>query len=546
MKKELARNIKYILENFEDLNFKPQDLKKLQDTLNFVKAKIQQQIIFLELESNEEVRTELVSALDYLRRRKEELGRAKSEKEEELEFKYPEFEATEIDPTVSTALQEQVEVNRKNKYLREKGKAEKEHKKSIPTIEAEIKEISKRILILEGLESEIEIPDEFIKNFLTQEDMEVEEKKQKLINICAINMGTVIRNPREPIMASIGNKPLFEKKSKGYVYNPEAVNEFLEIARDEELARKLTEYKKARESSFWAKDRLDRAKSRAYCASTRRNELNEQGEFSQEIVQAILNMIKLVRKVEKNYSNMPTIYNSNPLLRFFNRILSQRRENQNDKVFVKFLEKYKEYSSYLLYDEMIDIAESSISVDRDTSIRNERLASKLNELGMKKDDSKEFVKLYTWAKDKSSQDLLSEVDEHLLRVEAQVNNELQLAQSNYDKVKSDERIIFEQFSPRAKEMAERREYIYIDQYIDITYDAYEKTVTPYIASLMLEALVKSDNITNVEDAEKFGLVVTEEEIEEARRKSEQYVPVIAQYAKSVKEKVDSTKDEEAR
>lgn len=549
MKKNLAKNIKYILENFDSLDFTTEDLTKLQETLNFIKIKVQLEIIASELEGNEDLRGELLTTLDELRKRKEELEREKAQAEEYLEFKYPEFEAAKRDDEISTVLQERVEQKRRTEYETAKEKAQEEHAQTTPSIEAKIKEIESKIALLKGLEEQIETPDKFIAYFLEQESTtDLAQSKQNLINICANCMSIY-----DDIGEVFNGMRLFEHSSNGYIINPEAVEGFLEVARDEELIEELTEFRKIKKNTYREKGEVDKSQEKYDYISKRKRIFDENPELVAEVASSVKEMFGIVDVIQMNDTNLPVT--SNPFTKFFNNILRKQKMKKVNFAYEKFAEKFEGNSERIeedtkyncIYNSFESAAVGSTSkFDLGYESEEDILAHKLIEHGIDFFKAVRFSIMYVGSKDKTVQELISETDKYLEALQSYFGMELQAEKEKYEQTQENEEMAFKSLSPRGQEAAKLDSYIDLERYVTLTYPVSEGKVSPYVASLMLEALLKSSDVKTVEEAEKCGLTLTEEEINKAKQTANQSIPDVMEYVKKVKEKVDGTRDDDLR
>lgn len=258
MKIDYAKTIQYIRENFDDLKFTNEDLKKINDLLEYLRRETEMEIISGVVLNDPSVRTQIEEARKRLEERRTFLSEQKDSLDEQSQYK--EFVPRESVDGVSPAIQATVSDADKKRYDAEKSRWEREEK---PKIEKEIKTLSDMIDRLDGCIQSLDNPEKFIKEFLYKQlDQEISAQAfQKLVNHCATTMASGYMEMEA--MPGVGE--LFSKRKDvssnfdGYEINIDAVTKFLSLVRDPEMLEEASQYYDAY-SDYWnAQRRLSEA-----------------------------------------------------------------------------------------------------------------------------------------------------------------------------------------------------------------------------------------------------------------------------------------------
>lgn len=241
MKIDYAKTIKYIKENFDDLKFTGEDLRKINDLLEYLKREAEMEIISGVVLNDPSVRSQIEEAKTRLEERRKFLSEQRDSLEAQTQYK--EFEPRENVDGVSPAVQATAIDSDRKKYEAEKSKWEREEK---PKIEKEIKTLSNMINKLDGCIESLENPEKFIETFLGEQlKREISAQEfQKLVNHCATTMASGYMDMEA--MPGVGT--LFSKRKEvhsnfdGYEINLDAVTKFLSLVRDPELLEEVSQY----------------------------------------------------------------------------------------------------------------------------------------------------------------------------------------------------------------------------------------------------------------------------------------------------------------
>ena len=261
---DYADTIRYISDNLDKVNLTQEDLEAIKKTLSLIEAHVEQQIIETAVRNSPEIKRQLKEASAKIQAEMDTIRKRATA--EQSRMNYPEYTPQDIPETVPGIIVEGVE----NKKREEYNKNRDFYLASMgPEVGAELQRLKRLMDFYESVKPYIENPDKFIEEFLKQrfgEHGKDNPELQKLVDLCATNMAygymdmetsRVADKTKGEELPPMAGEPIFihtgNSNSEGYTINPDALSQFLELIRDENLVEELTEYDKV------VTEELDRA-----------------------------------------------------------------------------------------------------------------------------------------------------------------------------------------------------------------------------------------------------------------------------------------------
>lgn len=585
---DYVASIKYIKENFQDMNLTGADLEKLNKLLDLLKAQVQQEIISKVVQGDESVRQEIQEAKKTLEERKAFLSEQRDKVQEDLE--YPEFQAQEAEEGVAPVLQARTEKADKKRYSAKKEEWEKTKK---PHIEDEIRKLQDMIDRLSKCIESLDKPEEFIQSLLEQElNLDKNSQRyQELVNHCATTMASGYME-----MENVGGLgSLFSKTGQGnfdgYTINPEAVTKFLSVVRNPEMLKELRGLSNAY-AEYWQNQRCLASNEKTLkeeedkLSKTQiKKEIFDDPEISSDVEKRITSLLEKVidnMDIDRELSKLNLPVSNNFFSRLINNIrtrifpnttveakkseLLNRNVQNNQGISIEWSELVKKRNeddrfniSYMTYydvaAELNGRAPLSSHMMRTSDNREEvarfmylngRLAGKTLH---------EFVKEKSGL-DSKSIEMMKQTIEGQKEIVADLRTKTETSRENILKA-------FNELSPEAKALHDVKEGdlptpvgpidYWERKYVNADENLTRYNANPFVSSLILEALLKAGDIKTPEDAAKLGIEISPETIAKKRLEAEKisdeiktYTQGVAEQGKKLEEKYTEKDDEDAR
>lgn len=435
------------------------------------------------------------------------------------DLEYPEYQKPELDEEIAPGLQSQVESAENQQY---QSKRESWERKQKPNIERDIQTLSQIIAQLEGFEQSIGDSKEFIKQAL---DVNVnregiEQEYQRLMNICATNMAYGLS--METTRVGTDNSLFSHSGSSnfsGYTPNPQEISKFLDLIRDPELVSELNDYDVSR--------RIDNKIKRNIAEEQKKLEdeqklaqLITNPEICQEVETYIHRLSSLLERqntLSEEQRNLRLPEETSKLVTFFNRILGKTKK-QNSRIeevaaelrgvkeeIRQLYQQEKDNPNYaLVYNAYMEAIgrytreTSPYIIDR-TPMKTELNRIRNLEQMSQKRDLREFVNEYI-----NPQGIIDGLSQTIERLNAELSENQQVTETKYAAL-----------SDKGKDLVAQGIYMgdIKARYIDVSErDRYG--VSPFVSSLILETLMDAQNIKTPEDAKKYGIDISQGEIEQ--------------------------------
>lgn len=494
-------NVQYILDNFENLNLADNDLKTLKDTLSFLKLHAQQQIIEQSVLGNEDLKSKIADAQDSIRAKIEEISKNIDENEGKLD--YPEYEEKPKEDGVLDSLYEEAQKNERKDYDAAKFEFEYNDK---PIIQQKIEALKSSIERLEKLSTKLDDPEKFIGEVLTPND---NEEYNRLIDICATNMANGYME-----MEYYGNNPLFtrvENKDstspmKGYVPNPEAIDGFLKLIRDPELIKELEGHDKLLAAAKGNEKSLREAEKENQEVKDFDEMLNDPDSTCRDVEKLIREVGTLrhdKKEAQENLRKFQLPAKTNAFMRFIGKITGKTKKEQIQRdnlehdveAFDVKLGKINEdeHKSKLMqsptYAKYISLAERDINRDRNSNDSMEEF------LTYGHSNMHEYVQ-------SRSKSVCSTSENRLKEAEKKARESKEVLDESYGNL-----------TDEAKKLVDNGVGSYGLQSKYVTREARDRyRVSPFVASLSLEMLMKDRGIKSAKELEDIGIKLTLEDI----------------------------------
>lgn len=531
MSQNVWKNIKFILDNVELLNMRSEDLKQMKKMIYFFKLQVKQQIITDAVQgNNEETTKKIEEAKEYIERSKKEIEEEikKNREEQQRRIEIGEYEPKKLEIDVSGMLQDRVEEKRKEQYEFQKGLKEKLFEKKRRRLEKKEAFLSSRKEELERLEKCVQDPKAFIKTILDEELKSDGRSYKDLINICAIAMSRT--NDIMEVTRGNEEEPLFIRRNGDYIPNPEAIKNFIEFIRDEELLKELNEYYILKADIYRNNARIESKNSIIADAQDVLNAVNDE-KVSGKVEEYISTIHGLAREYfelsQKRASKSYLPVASNSVIRAFNTTFRSDKVRESEEVDENFnlinaIIK-KEYDKHM--EEMSKDSKYAevYTAYRRINARNEAVSGTVRVGRMSAKEGKELHQLYLLkerelSKGESLKDCVKRpIEKHIGDLEESVKKDKKSVM--YSKTRLEE--LYTTLTPEAKSYIENGGRSTVD--INTRYKLEEvgrNGVSPYIASLILEALMDEKGIHTIEDAEKMGIAISEEDMKIANERAE--------------------------
>ena len=163
MKKDIENNIKYILDNINNLDLSPINKEYIYKIIDLLKFQVRENLIFTSLSENEKLVKHIESVLKTLNEEEEKINKEIDKILNELDFKYDEYVPANTEDNIFPGLKAKFEENRKKLYESEKDKAEKDFEEKKIVIEDKLNELKAEKDTIKDLKEQIVSPKSFIE-----------------------------------------------------------------------------------------------------------------------------------------------------------------------------------------------------------------------------------------------------------------------------------------------------------------------------------------------------------------------------------------------
>ena len=517
---DLGSTVTYIFNNYETLkqSLSKKELIKLQQMLELASIQVESKIIENALNKDSDISMEIEETKKYIESRLADLERQKAELESKSE--YPEFQAEKKDESVPDFFQQQVEEKKRENYSEAKKIWET---KDLPQIEREIVELQRQIIELTSLQQHIDSPEGFVEKFVSKRYGKASQIKIKeLCDYCATTMADSYMSMEK---SPIDGKHLFThidtSNFKGYVPDFKRVEAFLGVIRNPDLCRELDDYgsfnlnvnKKEKEkeeahdllkyydlvSNALNKDlirtevegdisRLAELKNLQSEINSKKYALTEKPKGFMGFIRSFLNRKGNQQKLGEIYKQESQVTGELQVL-YRKEIAEKIHENTDYALIYDFYMGHdlleEEHTGF--YDKMPEDVERAVYLAKDGK-----------SIGMRKSAE-------------ASGDLNTKITNVRLRYE-NVKQEL-------DGMEAERAQKYDALSPEAKVVVDgNKDYSLTDlteKYVKAK-GAERYGNSPLVASLILEGVMRARKIETPEDAEKVGLTLSDEQMEQIK------------------------------
>lgn len=544
---DCAEMIKYCSENWLVLRskFAESDWHALQSALDVIKLSTISKIVECQATDSQEVLRQIEEAKSVLQAKIDSLE--KEIKAIPTDYTYEPYTPTETDKKVITSFKNVVEESQRRQYETAKESDVQEKKTNA---EREIRKLTEELEKLQQIGEKIDDPKEFIKEIvkshLAIKGYSYTKAYQELIDRCAMNMAygycdmESSRMPVEKDGKVFWDLPIFSStktfaSSSGYRINPEALKVFLDLIRDEDLCKELGAYDKKLEALLTSQQTQEVVMTQLSKVEEKQALLDDK-ELCKQVEATISHICELSNQRSEIYdqisqTNVPA--KTNPVSRFLAWVTGSQKkaeqkkeelEKKKSSIGAQISKAYEDYKNkaiedprfgklILLYEEAYqpeNASQRTIALPLISSIEFE---------GHFKDFDKRSESMIGPDKKYQSKSAfvrsalkLDEKHEKLKSRNDQISSEIQEKETV-------ERKAYEGLSPKIKELLEAAPNHrvpmsgIIGRYIEPSGQNSRYGISPFIASLVLEALFNMGNIKTAEDAQKYGINLDMSKIE---------------------------------
>ena len=535
MKKDIENNIKYILDNINNLDLSPINKEYIYKIIDLLKFQVRENLIFTSLSENEKLVKHIESVLKTLNEEEEKINKEIDKILNELDFKYDEYVPVNTEDNIFPGLKAKFEENRKKIYESEKDKAEKDFEEKKIVIEDKLNELKAEKDTIKDLKEQIVSPKSFIELKLKEElDTDTYNNNYKLLlNDCAISiLGVDIESEKAD--------KLFSFDGSNYVPNQDALLDYFEIGRNPELSNELKEFYESLKNITNNKNVAEKNDINYEEILNKREDIKEalyDKEATNLIEENLLNIHNLLNEIQKAYLSKVKVAldvittNSTPKtkLSFLDKLLKKDTDNNSesenntkqdeDLLINNLVDEYNKLQSILnfesnpknsiIYDFYINIAYSKISVE-EVKKNIEDISIKLTDLLDEK--SINDIGLICTFLDKYSFDDIHDIISSIINSKVdEAQNSYNENQKNLNEYESKEKQLFEGLSDKAKEYHNNfgSEYS-LGNFNNLS----DNIFSPLIASLILETIICIDDIKTPDDIHRLGISLSDDEIKE--------------------------------
>ena len=542
MKQSIEKNVKYILENIDDLDLSPIDKEYIDRIVKYLKFEVKYNQIHTNLIENEKLIKQIENTIKLLETQDEKLNKEIEKTNDDLTFKYDEFVPPENKAGIYAGLQAKVEKAKKKSYEEKREEAKKIFELQKPEIELKLKELENQKENITALREQIASPEFFINSILNDElnISDFNNNYQSLVNECA---KTILGKDKSTDKALL----LFDYDDvqKNYEPKKDELRSFFEFARNPELTDELVnfykELKEIKENKNLAEIKEESSEKKLSQREDIRAALYDKYE-QKSVEDKIFDIIVLIDKLkEENDIKDENIKekksekndNTNYFIKLFDKLKRKddeefeeedQKEEENKKTnkeveseiiecYTKLksstdFEKYPKAS--LIYEFYLNIAKTRIT---DDDILPNKNFLKSCEVILEDEALDEICLLYTFISEykfEEIHDIISQI----------IDNKVDEAQNIYSEDKrtltdteSAEKNLIDNLSEDAKKYHDTfgTEFS-IGTFNDLSVS--NKSCSPLVASLLIEIIAYLDKVKTPEDINKFGIEFTDEDIKE--------------------------------
>ena len=532
MKKNLESNVKYILDNLEDLDLSPVDKEYINKTINFLKFQVTNNLIHNNLIANERLLKQVENTLKHLEGEEKKLDKEIEKTNEELIFKFDDYVPLKAKDDIFQGLQAKVEESRLKQYNLEKEEAKNAFEQSRPASEKKLSELENKKNSVVGLKQIVATPENFIEAVVSK-DLDVSSYRniyQTLIKDCAESL--------------LGEDADSENAEKLFVYNEETktyepnkknLEEFFQYGRNQELSNelknfydRLKEIKHIRDAAEENEEESEEKLSKRVdikSALYDREELKavEDGIFD---IYVLFEQLKDINE-EKIEKTEETQNSQKQFPKLFDRLVKKEvpEEDEEDnadeeetETFNELVEAYtnlKNLTNYsinpkasIIYEFYLNIAKSKVD---EIVIKTNINAIKPSIYSLDNIVTDEIGLLYSFASNFKFEEIHEIIEEI-------IDSKVDEAQNSYTENKKDiteyeskEKELVENLSDKAKEYYEKfNKEFSIGNFNNLSSN--NSSLTPLVASLVLETALNIKDVKTSDDISKFGITFTDEDI----------------------------------
>ncbi len=534
---DYAETIRYISDNMDKVNLTQEDLEAIKRTLSLIKAHVEQQIIETAVRNSPEIKRQLDEAKEKVQKRMAELKEKAADAQSKM--KYPEYTPKDIPETVPGVIVEGVENKKRENY----NKNRDFYLASMgPEVEAELQRLNQLMDFYESVKPYTENPDRFIEEFLKNrfgEQGQDNPELQKLVDLCATNMAygymemetsrVADKNKGEELPPMAG-EPLFihtgKSNSDGYSINPDALSPFLDLIRDNDLVEELTRFDEVYTKGLELASRLTEK-------NTDLNELNESkkslenkelySEFEKTITSAA-DILEQQTSIDEQLYQLDLPANSNIFARAWGWLTGSSRANDQKREELKakkdaLIEQYNKlragYITRLNEDDPDFKKLNELYIFGITEHRpNEGFYSPTSNPDSDFYDLAQGVINYRSSKAHEDGTSIHAVVTEKSQLDTKISTlqeDINLNKNTYSQLIDERDAMYEKLSPKAKELTDKSPRGAVPmmgikkRYIEASKNDRYSDVSPFVSSLILEAIFKMHDIKTPQDADKFGI-----------------------------------------
>ena len=590
----IIRDLKYIKDNHEFLDFSENEIEKITEALQYIKVhaiyKIVQNGVKNDPKLIEQIETEISRYSKEIREMQEKLQNAQQERinlKKGTEFKYPEFVPPKRQEGIDEWLQNAVEQKHREIYEYEKAEAKKkfdlEHKEeyeSIQNLENSILKYQKSVANLSVLKEKYESKD--YKKFINTMKFtyNVSDKQyQNIINLCAEGMmykDDGIETERTPGK----QEELFIKKDngEGYIPNAEAIRNFTSFLDEhpqeiEEVNKIFEANDKINEKYMKISNLKKQIEEKEGIIESVQEEGKEYEEYLRDVSDKITEIKELRFKVDN--SRLPA-----KQMGFFARIFARIFKNKKvDKLNIEKMEADLNEKIDLLRQK---IKENEYKFSLVREAYHDDLQENMKDIEMSKDFEENGLRINRedWDVINSSpwleQKKYDKIYEKLVRENANSSQEIKMLDRLIKEEEKSRADAIDKLSPEAERIylnsdysnywtntikPKERERLPAKYLIGGLYKRYIKItgnknkhenkdnekISPYIALKILNSVLEAQNINTLEDAANLGVVISKNNVENCKENIK-YVEkaMLEKLSEEISEKIKLAKEDQER
>ena len=541
MKREVEKNIKYIIDNIDELGLSPINKEYIEKIVELLKFQVRSNYIYTSLNENEKLVKHIETVLKTLKDEEDKINKEINSVLEELEFKYKDYIPTEEESVIFPGLKAKLEENRKKNYENEKDKAEKDFEEKRIVIEDKLKELQAQKDTIEDLKDQIVSTKKFIETKLNEEfDIDTYNNNyNSILNECAIS---ILGNDIDLNNNKDNNEnKLFIFEDGNYIPNHDVLLDYFETGRNIELSNELVNFYNNLKNVAVNKN-IAKINDESYSQSLNKredikeavNDKNNRTDVEEKFITIhdLFNKLKDVH-LSKIKNALDTIGYQNKKVKF--NILEKfikndtKSEEQNDNLNEQdeksiFEDLIKEYTEIKKFSNYSNSEKMSLVFDFYLMLANSKID--LNEIKKNIDDIPDFVTdensslineislIYSFIEKYDLDEIHKMINEIIDTKVDEVQNSYEENLKNLNDYKSRENELYDELSDKAKEYHNKFNSEYsLNRFNDLS----SNFLSPLIASLIIETILCIDDVKTPNDIHKFGINLTDDEIKEYKK-----------------------------